>query len=129
MYYLLLLTTGVRFADMIFLLSKDSTNLPVPVIVVTSAMILYGIALGVTKFISSVRMKQLTVFYGIQSAMIAFNMIYIAVACPLRISGAETLVVGTFLDLLVNVSLIYVSYKRMRSFQLPIQSGERSMNV
>lgn len=128
MYYLLLLTTGVRFVDMIFLLSKDSTNLPVPVIVVTSAMILYGIVLGVAKFASSVRMKQLAAFYMVQSAMIAFNMIYVAVACPLSISGVETLIVGTFLDLLVNVGLIYASRKRMRSFQLPV-TGERSMNV
>lgn len=129
LYYLLLLTTTVRFADLIYLLSRDSTNLPVPVIIITSAMILYGIATGVSKFIRPLRMKPLLTFYKTQTAMIAFNLIYVAVASPLRMSAAETLIVGTFLDLLVNVGLIYVCMKRMRSLSLPLPAAERSLNV
>lgn len=130
LYYLLLLTTSVRLIDMIYLLAKGSTNLPVPVIAVTSAMLLYGIALIVYRFIATVRMKQLVTFYSVQTLMIAFNLVFVAAACPLRMSAAETLIVGTFLDLLINAGLIYTSMKRMRSFQFSIPyEAERSINV
>lgn len=120
LYYLLLLTTSVRFVDIIYLLAKDSTNLPTPVIIVTSAMILYGVFLVVKKVISTVRLKQLVTFYTVQTGMIAFNLIYVAVRCPLQISASETLIVGTFLDILANIGLIYLCMKQIRSFHLPV---------
>lgn len=119
LYYLLLLTTTVRFADMIYLLAKDSTNLPIPVIAVTSLMILYGIFLGVKKFVTTIRMKQMLHFYLVQTGMIVFNLIYVAAFCPLRVSAVETVIVGTFLDVLVNAGLIYACLRQMRSFYLP----------
>ena len=115
LYYLLLATTTVRFVDMIYLLAKDSTNLPVPVLVVTTLMVLYGIALIVRKFVGNVLLKQLMIFYMVQTVMIVFNLSYIAVACPLRISAAETFVVGTFLDIIVNFAVIYLCSRQMRS--------------
>lgn len=129
LYSLLVFTTLTRFGDMIFILAKASTNLPIPVIVVTSAMIIYGIVLVFSKFITMVRMKQLLTFYMIQSLMILFNIIYVAMFSPLQISMAETWIVGTFLDLLVNSVLIYASVKRMRSFYLPAPVAKRTMNV
>lgn len=128
LYYLMLLTTTVRFGDMIFLLTKDNTNLPVPVIAVTTAMILYGIGLAFYRFIGTIRMKQLVTFYVMQTAMIAFNLLYVALFCPLQMSAAEILVVGTLLDLIVNIGLIYVSMKRMRSF-VPMEIGKQSLHV
>lgn len=118
LFYLLLLMTSVRFVDMSYLLAKGSTNLPVPVIVVTSAMILYGIVLIAYKLLSTIRMKQMVTFYLCQTGMIIFNLCYVSFFCPLQISMAETLLVGTFLDLLVNVILLYVCFKRMRSFPI-----------
>lgn len=131
LYYLLLLTTGIRFADMIYLLARENTNLPIPVIVVTSVMIIYGFVLGVYKFISTIRLKQLLAFYVIQTVLFVFNLVYVAVACPLTISPAETLIVGTFLDLIINVSLVYIGMKHIRSFMMPAQntSARTSINV
>lgn len=116
LYYLLLLTTTVRFADIIYLLARDNTNLPVPVIVVTSVMVLYGVFLAVKKFISNIRMKQLLAFYLVQTGMILFNLVYIAVACPLQINAAETLAAGTFLDILVNVGFICMMMRQIRNY-------------
>lgn len=123
LFYLLALTTSVRFVDMIYLLIHGSTNLPVPVIAVTSAMILYGIILIVCKFISTIRMKRLLTFYLVQSVMIVFNLCYISFWCPLHISFAEALIIGTFLDLLVNVALLYVCFKRIRSIPFSTPHG------
>lgn len=129
LYYLLLLTTSVRFIDMIYILAKDSTNLPVPVIVVTAAMILYGVVLAFYKFVGTVRMKQLVAFYAVQSGMIVFNLVYTAVFCPLQISFGETVLMGTFLDLIINGGLIFVGMRRMRNMQYAIPAGNGSMNV
>lgn len=119
----MLLTTAVRFVDILYLLSRDNTNLPVPVIIVTSIMVLYGVFLTVKKFISNIRMKQLFIFYMIQSAMIVFNLIFTSVASPLRINAMETIIVGTFLDLIVNAGLIYMMFRQMRSVYTPSMHG------
>lgn len=135
LYFLLLLTTSVRFVDLIYLLAKDNTNLPIPVVIVSCIMVLYGIVLGVQKFIGSVRLRQLMNFFILQSGLIAFNMIYVSVATPLKMDAAEMLAVGTFLDLVVNGAVVYLSMRQMRSFQMPLvqevaASGSRSgMNV
>lgn len=114
LYYLLFLTTTVRFVDIIYLMTKPSTNLPVIVLVVTSAMIIYGVVLLTKRVLSNLRLKQLTTFYVVQSAMIVFNIIYMAISCPLQVSFVETLIVGTFLDLLMNFGILYACMRQMR---------------
>jgi hypothetical protein len=109
----------VRFADVVYLLGRGSTNLPTPVIVVTSVMILYGAFLGVKKFTSVIRMKELLTFYMVQTGMILLNLIYTAVATPLQINALETIVVGTFLDLLINAGLITWVLRQMRAMYEP----------
>lgn len=119
LYYLMFITTAVRFVDMIFLLTAGSTSLPIPVIAVSSAMILYGIVLVVKKFVSNLRLRQLMAFYMVQVVVVVFNLSYIAAFCPLQISVAETCVVGSFLDLIVDAGAIYACMKYMRSAYTP----------
>lgn len=116
----MLLTTTVRFIDIIYLLAKDSTNLPIPVVAVTTAMVIYGIALIVKRAIGNVTLRQLMMFYMIQTLMFVFNLAYVAIACPLQISVPETLVVGTFLDILINCGIIYLCTKSIRSHYFAI---------
>lgn len=115
LYYLMLVTTTVRFVDMIYLLAKDNTNLPVPVLIVTTFMVLYGIYLVVRKFLGNILLKQLMTFYVIQTVMIVFNLVYFSIASPLQVSILETVAIGTFLDIIVNASVIYLCTKQMRS--------------
>jgi len=115
LYGLLVLTTAVRLANIVYLLVKESTNVPVPVLAVTTVMIVYGIFLIVKKFISKITLRQLMYFYIVQTIMIAFNLFYIAAFCPLRINAAEILVVGTFIDILINGTIIYLCMKKLRS--------------
>jgi len=114
LYYLLLLTTTVRFIDIIYLMTRQTTNLPIVVLIVSTAMVLYGIVLLVKKVVGNVRLKQLTMFYMVQSVMIVFNLSYMAIVSPLKATGLETLIVGTFLDLLINCGIIYMATKQMR---------------
>lgn len=120
LYYLLFLTTAVRFADIIYLLAKDRTNLPPAVIIVTAAMVLYGFALIFKRFIGHIRLKQFAVFYSVQTAMIVFNITYMAVTCPLTVSAAETLAVGTFLDIIVNCGILIACARQIKSGEMQL---------
>ena len=115
LYYLLLATTALRLADVVYLLSNTSSHLPGVVFAVTSAMVLYGIVLLVKRFISSVRLSQLMAFFLIQIFAFAFNIAYVAFAVPLEITLLETVVVGTFLDILIDIVVVYLCFKHRRS--------------
>ena len=121
MYYLLVLTTIVRFADLIYLLTRDALNLPIAVLLVTTAMVIYGIVLAVKKVLGNVRFKQLTTFYLVQSAMIVFNLAFVAVAWPLKIGFFEIIAIGTFLDLFVNAVVLYLGTRQLRSGYVTVQ--------
>jgi hypothetical protein len=114
-----MLTTAVRFVDMIYLLSRESTNLPVSVIIVTSAMILFGVALVAKKFINNIRVRHLMAFYIVQAGMVVFNLVNVAIFCLLQLSVAETFIVGSFLDILIDFCAIYACLKHMRSAYRP----------
>lgn len=120
LYYFILVTTAVRFADMVFLLTKDSTNLPMTVVAVTSAMIIYGIVLVVKKIIGNVNLRQLMLFFIIQAAMILFNITFTSLTSPLRYGLAETFIVGSFLDVIVDGFMIYLSVRSIKSAHKPI---------
>lgn len=120
LYYLLFLTTAVRFVDMLYLLSSDNTSLPIPVIVVTTVMIIYGMVLVVKKFVSNILIRELMVFYVAQAAMISFNLIYTAIACPLQLNLPEMFIVGSFVDLLIDFCVVYACFKKERSVYSPV---------
>ncbi|MGI6402995.1 MAG: hypothetical protein ACOX0K_02000 [Oscillospiraceae bacterium] len=115
LYYLLLITTSLRLVDVIYLLTATNSCLPGIVFAVTSAMILYGIVLVVKRFVGSVRLSQLMAFYLVQIFAILFNLIFVAVTLPVKVTLAETLVVGTFLDILINCVVVYLCMKQRRS--------------
>ena len=123
LYYLLLLTTGMRFVGMIYLLAKEELNLPITVIALTSVMILYGVFLVLKKFVTGIGIKPLMCFYMIQTGVVIFNIAFVALTSPLQIQLAETLIVGTFLDVLVNFILIVLAVRHLRNgFAAAIQN-------
>ena len=115
LYTLLLLTTGARFLNMAYLLATGSTDLPVPVLLVSAAMIAYGIILLVKKYTGMIRLKQFMAFYVVQTVMITFNLTYMALFYPLKVSLPDALMLGTFLDILVNCGVVYFCVKEIRS--------------
>ncbi|MDL2247686.1 hypothetical protein LJC05_03035 [Bacteroides sp. OttesenSCG-928-J23] len=131
MYALLLLTTTLRFADMIYLLVTDSTDLPFPILLISAAVVLYGIYLLVQKFTSNIRLKQLMAFFLVQTGVFAFNIIYTAINVPLQIGAADTLLIGTFLDIIINCSVVYFCLKQMRGGYATLSNsiGRSSINA
>ena len=112
---ILLLTTTMRLGDIVYVLATNSSNLPLPVFAVAIAMIIYGGYLLAKKRITgNVRLKQFMLFFTVQTVMIAFNLTYMALNSPLQVGFADTLLVGTFLDILINCGVLYFGMKHMR---------------
>lgn len=128
LYGLILAVTAVRALDMVYLLIKGSTNVPVPVLAVTGCMIVYGSILLIRKLFVNVTLRQMMAFFVVASIAIVFNLTYVAVACPLSISAAETLVVGTFFDIMMNLIVIYAATKQLRSHYFAIAQPVASTN-
>lgn len=113
-FYLLLLISSIRFVSVVYVLAKPGNNLPVLAILVTCALVIYGALLVVKRFVSQITVKQMLCFYLIQSAAVLFNIGYVALTSPLKISFAETMVVGTFLDVLLGCVLTVLMLRRLR---------------
>lgn len=128
LYILLLVITAVRALNMAYLLIKGSTNVPVPVLAITACMIAYGAFLLVRKLFVNVTLRQMMAFFIVESFAIIFNLTYIAIACPLSISAAETLVVGTFFDIMINLIVVYFATKQLRSHYFAIAQPVASSN-
>lgn len=115
LYWFLFVTTTARLVDFIYLLAVRGTNLPFSVIVVTGAMILYGAFLLLKRLFGNVTLKQLMAFYLLQTGMILFNLAYVSITSPLRVSMPEIIAIGTFFDVLINCCVVYFCTKQLRS--------------
>ena len=114
LYLFLVATTAVRFVDLVYLLQIGS-NLPVPVIVASSVMVVYGLVLVLKKVVGTLRIKQLMAFYLVQAALVLFNLSYMAIFYPLQLKLVEIVAVGSFLDILIDACFVYYCFKRMRA--------------
>jgi len=126
LYYLILLTTGVRLVDMVYLLVKGGSNLPVSVMAVTGVMILYGIVIAFQK--RSVKIRSLIVFFAVHAALVVVNLVTVKIHVPMQITVAETLIVGSFLDIVIDACAMYAGLKFMSSefqpFVRVIETGD-----
>lgn len=62
LYVIILVVTATRFADIAYIIFKDSTNLPIPVIVATSCTVIYGAALIIRRLFVNVTLRQMMAF-------------------------------------------------------------------
>lgn len=115
LYYLMLAVTVARLADLVYLLGREATNLPVAVLVSVSVLILYGIVLGVKRFVGSVRLGHLMAFFLVETLAICFNLFYVATYVPLKLDLWEMLIVGSFLEILINLVAVYLCLRHRRS--------------
>lgn len=128
LYSLILAITVIRSTSMGYLLIKGKTNVPVLVLGVMLCMILYGIFLLVKRLFANVTLKQMMAFFMVESFAIIFNLIYISVNCPLSIGPLETLVVGTFFDIIISLAVIYFCTKQIRSHYFAVAEPAISSN-
>jgi hypothetical protein len=104
---------------MIYLFTRESTNLPLSVLIITAGMVLYGLVLVTKRFFGNIRLRQLMVFFGVQAALVVVNLVTVALFVPMQITMAETLVVGSFLDILIDCGALYAGFRFMRDAYHP----------
>jgi len=121
---LVAITTIVRFSGVVFVLTRDAVNLPALALILTTVMVIYGLILVTRKLMmGSVRLRQFMAFFLLQTAVIVFNLIYVASVHPLPITAPETLVVGTFFDLLINAGILFICIRHLRNGLAPASSA------
>jgi len=113
LFITLIATTAWRFINTIIVLTVGQLNLPTIVMILTPAMILYGVGLLVKKFLSTVRVRQYLIFFAVHSLVIAFNIAFVAITSPLAVTIPEAMVVGTLLDLIIFVGLAAACIKQL----------------
>lgn len=128
LYAIMFVVTTARFADIVYIIFKDNTNLPVPVIVATSCTVVYGAVLLIRKLFVNVTLRQMMAFFVVQSFVIIFNLTYISITCPLKISAMETLIVGTFFDIIINLGVVYFCMKQIRSHYFAVAQPAATSN-
>jgi predicted neutral ceramidase superfamily lipid hydrolase len=121
LYYLLILITALRLADIVFLLTAGGTNLPLAVIVSSCLMLAYA-AILISKriFGGNVTLRQYIAYYVIHALVTLFNLFYTSAATPLPVSLLEAFAIGTFFDVLIDTGAVYFSRKQIRSTYLAV---------
>ncbi len=109
-------TTLLRLSMLVYLLLfRADTHLPVTVLVVTSAVVLYGLFITFRRLAGPMRITQMTVFFSVQSAAILFNLFFTSRNVPLALDVPEIITVGTFLDILINAYMIISIIRQRRN--------------
>jgi len=114
LYALVFLTSAVRLICVVFLFAREHSVLPPAVLMLTSLTVLHGMFLLVRRFIFTLHLKHFVQFFVVQSAVFAFNLVLTSHAVLLPIDLVERVVVGSLLDILVGVTIIYYCAKSMR---------------
>ena len=114
MFALLLLTTALRLGSVVFLISTQNTALPTVVLATTSLTVIYGAFLLVRRLIFNLHLRHFIQFFAAASVVILFNLIFVSNNVLVAVSVVEIVAIGTFLDILVNLTAIYLCVKNMR---------------
>ena len=114
LYMLVLWTTAVRLVAIIAVLAVGTDSLPALVLVLTSLTVLYGVFLLIRRFVFTLHLKHFVQFFAAQSVVFWFNLSLVSRTVLLQISGLEAVVVGSLLDILINVVAIYYCVRSMR---------------
>jgi len=126
-FILMVAFTSLRLVNVMYLIACDTINLPATVIVLIAAMVIYGIALIVKQLIAKTTVKELMSFYIFQAITIAFNLVFVSIVCPVALTIAEILAVGTFLDLVIIAFVLYYGMKQIRRTRVPVRIAAREV--
>ncbi|MFV0399261.1 MAG: hypothetical protein ACK5LX_01410 [Oscillospiraceae bacterium] len=120
MFYLMAAVALIRTGSSIYLLATGDTSLPIVVFVLTGITVLYALYLTVKRIFGVILLRQLSTYYIFQCTVVLFNLIFVALTVPTRITWIEIAAMGSLLDLLVGGVLIYYSLKQVRNHYLKV---------
>lgn len=91
-----------------YLFIMGSLNLPIPVLVGMGILVLLIVVVLGKEFLHTARRRDYFVFFLLYILMTLCSLFYTAVVSPLRVSFIETILTGTFTDIIVAVGFIMV---------------------
>ena len=114
LFVLILVTTVLRFGNMVSMILSWPTNLPLPSLFITFFIIAYGVLLIFKRIFLNTTLRNYLWFFIVQSLAIAVNILYIKKTTPLKLSVREMISIGTFLDILIAAVAVYFCIKNIR---------------
>ena len=93
----------------------DKIQLPNTVIVTTALSAFFCVFIIIKKvFLKRLGTKELFWFFILNTMIIIINIIYMRTASPVTINIFELLVIGTLLDIIINIVVIVLSFRASR---------------
>ena len=112
MFYYLLARLLVKMGTTAYVYFFGQTELPAVVLIILTAVIAIGIAVIVRYFMGKSSKKEMAVFFTVDTAAILFNMLFIRMSAPVEIGQADTMAIGTILDVIINVALVVYAFRK-----------------
>lgn len=110
----LVFNTLFRMGNLIYLYSIRDFDLPTVIIVLTSIMVVLGVWFIVKRLRNRLLLRHVLAYSIVVVLVMTFNLLYIAVTFPLPLTLSESFVVGSVLDIIVNLIILRYGYKQVR---------------
>lgn len=124
MFIYMLVSTAFRVVDLIVVLGLQELSLPIFIIVDVVVLILLGIFLIFRKATRKLGLSGLLLFSLVSIAFISINIAYIAYSVQISLSIAESLLVGSILEIIIHMVFIYYAGKRLNRQFKWVKRGE-----
>jgi hypothetical protein len=124
---LITVTSLIRLVDMVYLLVAAGTNLPFAVIILACILLGYALILIAKRLIGgNVTLRQFMAYFIVHAIVTVFNLVFTSLSTPLRVTGPETLAIGTFFDVLVDILAVYLCQRQIRSHYLAVVEYDKN---
>lgn len=122
MVLIMALITVMRLGATTFVITANNGNLHLPLAVYISAgiVIVLGISLICKRILSAVRSRELELFFSVTALSVVFNLFYMKLSSRVDLVLSDFMVIGTVMDILVSVVLVFMAEKERRYFQTPV---------
>ncbi|MEM1483974.1 hypothetical protein V6615_03730 [Oscillospiraceae bacterium PP1C4] len=122
MLYLMMLGTACKFLALTFVFSTDIERLPTPIYISTGIVVLFGVFLICKNIIKSVNKKELGIYYVLLCGSVVFNLIFMKLFSRTELTTMDLIIIGTIMDIVVNVTLITLSVRENRYVRICVKS-------
>lgn len=118
--YLTIISVG-RAVIGAFLLTEDTSTIPVIVFVTVFAMVAYGAYLMYRKLRARLTLRDLRLFFSINTIVTIFNLIFVSSTLALTPSLIESLFIGSFLGVVIDLCIVYMCQRRINRQYIAVE--------
>lgn len=127
MFFFMVVLTAARFTAASYVLSlkkPEAEALPLAIYISMGIVVIAGIVLICKRFITKVSKREMELYYLLTALAVVFNLIFMKVICRIDVTLVEFLVVGTIMDVVISVTLIFMAERERKYIRIPVHSGQ-----